>query len=120
MLSALLLTSVAPLASRMGSVPPRGVYSLRSSPGLKVSVYNERHALVSWPSLFDGDARRISCRVRYFDDQGFVMDDPLATEARRAGVVLTYVDFDESTQRMTAEFDGRMQFTVEFDRNVSA
>ena len=100
--SCLLAVGFAPPMIR----PPRpGVYTFEPLPDLQVTVYGPTVASVRW----EGD--KYAC-VRYEEERGFVFDEPLASYARRAGVVVSRVESDEERRTMNVDFDGRMKFTV--------
>lgn len=97
------------LPSRMPRPPRTGTYAVHSFPDLRVAVFSERMACVAW--------REWCTTVEYDPDQGtFDLDEPLAGYARRAGAVLTRVDYDSGLDTMRVDFDGRVAFTVELRR----
>ena len=98
-----------PLPSRMPRPPRTGTYSSPSFPDLRVAVFSERMACVSWK---EGCAT-----VEYDrDKEAFDVDEPLAAYARRAGAVITRVDYDSDTDSMRVDFDGRVAFAVDLNR----
>lgn len=98
----LLATGFAPLMNR----PPRpGVYRFEPLPDLQVTVYGPTVACVRW------EKDKYAC-VRYEEERGFVFDEPLASYARGAGVVVSRAEFDEERRILNVEFDGRLKFTV--------
>ena len=97
------------LPSRMPRPPRAGTYAVPSFPDLRVAVFSERMACVAWG---EGCAT-----VEYDPEHGtFDLDEPLAGYARRAGAVLTRVDYDSDRDAMRVDFDGRVAFTVELRR----
>ena len=93
---------------RMHRPPPPGMYTLPQLSGLRVRVLSSKSALVSWP---EGTSA-----VHYEDERGVVFDEPLASYARRAGVVVSSVDFDASSDTLKVVFDGRLCFSVGLQR----
>lgn len=103
------IVSVSCLAAsqRMLRPPPPGVYAFRALPDVQVLVHTPTTASVRWPG--SGEAG-----VRYdAEDDVFWFDEPLAASLRRAGVVVTRVDFDETENAMFVSFDGRLRFMAD-------
>ena len=50
------------------------------------------------------------------EKEAFDVDETLAAYARRAGAVITRVDYDSDTDSMRVDFDGRVAFAVDMNR----
>ena len=104
------LAACLAFSQRMHHIPPPGVYTFRPIPEICVVVHTPMLASVCWSKHRRAD-------VRYDPEEDvFRFDEPLAAHVRRAGVVVTGVDFDEGSNSLFVSFDGRARFTVHFRR----
>lgn len=93
-------------APPMRHEPLPGVYCYSPRPDLKVHVSSSAAAAVHW---MDAGVPR-ECAVVYTEDRGYVFDEPLASYARQAGLILSCVEGDQDTLFVT--FDGRLKFVL--------
>lgn len=105
----ILVASVLSLIPTMRNPPPPGTYTFAPVKDLSVQVVRPNVAIVQWSS-------NERATVRFDAEQGFVIDEPLASRLRQRGVVVTNVDFANET--LSVHFDGRMRFHVEFRRST--
>ena len=103
----------AALVPVVGIPPPCGVYSPVALPSLCVIVQSPTKALVRW-----SPAERAAARL--VEGRGVVFDEPLASRARQAGVLVSALNFDASSDTLSVAFDGRMTFTVDLKRVTRA
>ena len=106
-LATLHIISCLAASQRMLRPPPPGVYAFPPLPDIQVLVHTPTTASVRWA----GSGR---AGVRYdSEDDVFWFDEPLAASLRRAGVVVTRVDFDETQNALFVSFDGRLRFMAD-------
>lgn len=90
---------------------PLGTYITNAAPSLRISVVAPTLAIVQW----NENETPKQCEAR-FEEGCYVLDEPLATRARQAGVVLA--DVEATPDGCAASFEGRLAFRVELKRRT--